>query len=214
MQDLGVLERDAGRARRRERGDRARDGARRAARSGADIAVAVSGIAGPDGGQPGKPVGTVWFAPRHWRAAATRSRRASRRQLFAGDREAVRRSSVEYALELILQHALPQDAVTAEPTRRLFFALWPDERMQAALADATRTHRRRKRRRAQSPPRNFHRARWHSSAPCRQPSRRCRRSQRKSPRICTAGEIRPQVERALSSTAIASLASRRSHRSP
>jgi nicotinamide-nucleotide amidase len=74
--------------------------------SGADVAVAVSGIAGPDGGVPGKPVGTVWFA--------AGSRRGddviieSRRQLFGRDREAIRRSSVEYALELILQLELPR----------------------------------------------------------------------------------------------------------
>jgi nicotinamide-nucleotide amidase len=69
--------------------------------TGADIAVAVSGIAGPDGGTPDKPVGTVWFA-----VASTAPGVESRRQLFPGDREAVRRSSVAYALELLLQHAL------------------------------------------------------------------------------------------------------------
>ncbi len=31
-------------------------------RFGGDVSIAVSGIAGPDGGQPGKPVGTVWLA--------------------------------------------------------------------------------------------------------------------------------------------------------
>jgi nicotinamide-nucleotide amidase len=73
--------------------------------SGADIAVAVSGIAGPDGGVPGKPVGTVWFA--------TACRRGddvvtdTRRQLFERDREAIRRRAVQYALELILQLGLP-----------------------------------------------------------------------------------------------------------
>jgi nicotinamide-nucleotide amidase len=73
--------------------------------SGADIAVSVSGIAGPDGGVPGKPVGTVWFA--------TALRRGddvvvdARRQLFERDRETIRRRSVEYALELILQLGLP-----------------------------------------------------------------------------------------------------------
>jgi nicotinamide-nucleotide amidase len=71
--------------------------------SGADIAIAVSGIAGPDGGVPGKPVGTVWFA--------TALRRGdevvveARRQLFERDREAVRRRAVEYGLELVLQLA-------------------------------------------------------------------------------------------------------------
>ena len=73
--------------------------------SGADIAVSVSGIAGPDGGVPGKPVGTVWFA--------TALRRGddvvvdARRQLFERDREAIRRRSVEHALEMILQLGLP-----------------------------------------------------------------------------------------------------------
>jgi nicotinamide-nucleotide amidase len=73
--------------------------------SGADVAIAVSGIAGPDGGVPGKPVGTVWFA--------TALRRGddvvadARRQLFERNREAIRRRAVEYALELILQLGLP-----------------------------------------------------------------------------------------------------------
>ena len=76
--------------------------------SGADVAVAVSGIAGPDGGLPGKPVGTVWFG--------TACRRGdevvveARRQLFERDREAIRRRAAEYAMELILQLGLPYPA--------------------------------------------------------------------------------------------------------
>jgi nicotinamide-nucleotide amidase len=69
--------------------------------TGADVAVAVSGIAGPNGGVPGKPVGTVWFA-----IACKRGEDIAieaRRQLFERDREAIRRRSVEYALELVLQ---------------------------------------------------------------------------------------------------------------
>lgn len=65
--------------------------------SRADIAVAISGIAGPGGAMPGKPVGTVCFA---W---ATKSGRPhSETRLFTGDREAVRRQSVAHALEGVL----------------------------------------------------------------------------------------------------------------
>ena len=65
--------------------------------SGADIAVAVSGIAGPDGGTPGKPVGTVWFAW-CWRAE-DRVAVSAERCRFSGDRDAVRRHTVAHALE-------------------------------------------------------------------------------------------------------------------
>jgi nicotinamide-nucleotide amidase len=69
--------------------------------SGVDVAIAVTGIAGPDGAMPGKPVGTVWFA------CALRGlsgvELAAKLAHFAGDRAAVRERSVEYALNLILQ---------------------------------------------------------------------------------------------------------------
>ena len=60
----------------------------------AQVAVAVSGIAGPDGGSPEKPVGTVWIA---WRWADGMV--LSRHFLFQGDRESIRRQSVLAALE-------------------------------------------------------------------------------------------------------------------
>ena len=67
-------------------------------RSPADVAVAISGIAGPGGGTAGKPVGTVWFA---WAARAGFEEAMSCR--FDGDREAVRRQSVQQALEHLLE---------------------------------------------------------------------------------------------------------------
>jgi nicotinamide-nucleotide amidase len=67
------------------------------ARSHAQVAVAVSGIAGPGGGTPGKPVGMVCFA---WAAKSGATRSETRR--FSGNREAVRRQSVEHALNGIL----------------------------------------------------------------------------------------------------------------
>jgi nicotinamide-nucleotide amidase len=64
-------------------------------RAGADIAIAVSGIAGPDGGSPGKPVGTVWFGVARRRGSP---QSATVRKHFRGDRESVRRKSVAQAL--------------------------------------------------------------------------------------------------------------------
>ncbi|MCP1620716.1 nicotinamide-nucleotide amidase [Pseudomonas sp. SLBN-26] len=69
------------------------------ARSGARFAVAVSGVAGPDGGSPEKPVGTVWIA---W---ADGDARHSRRYQFVGDRQQVRRQTVETALHGVIRLA-------------------------------------------------------------------------------------------------------------
>jgi nicotinamide-nucleotide amidase len=69
-------------------------------RTGAQLAVAVTGIAGPGGAVPGKPVGTVWlaWAGRHGRAI----RVAVQLKHFRGDRDAVRRKTVRAALEGLL----------------------------------------------------------------------------------------------------------------
>jgi len=65
-------------------------------RSGADLAVAISGIAGPSGAVPGKPVGTVCFgfARKHGRGSVVET--VTKR--FRGDRDAVRCAAVRYAL--------------------------------------------------------------------------------------------------------------------
>jgi nicotinamide-nucleotide amidase len=70
-------------------------------RLGGDLAIAVTGIAGPDGGQPDKPVGTVWLAWA-WYQAQRMDTQARLLQL-AGDREAIRRSTVAAALEQALE---------------------------------------------------------------------------------------------------------------
>jgi nicotinamide-nucleotide amidase len=67
------------------------------ARSHAQVAVAVSGVAGPSGGTPEKPVGTVCFA---WGMRDGKPRSETKR--FSGDRESVRRQSVEHALRGVL----------------------------------------------------------------------------------------------------------------
>lgn len=66
--------------------------------SHAQVSLAVSGIAGPGGATPFKPVGTVWLA---W-ASHTGVLR-TRHALFAGDREAVRRQAVATALQGLLE---------------------------------------------------------------------------------------------------------------
>jgi nicotinamide-nucleotide amidase len=68
---------------------------------GGQVAIAVTGIAGPDGGQPAKPVGTVWFGWA-WRSGDEIETRVAC-EAFAGDREAVRRQSVARALQEVLK---------------------------------------------------------------------------------------------------------------
>lgn len=68
--------------------------------SGVEMAIAVSGIAGPEGGTAEKPVGTVWCAVAI--AEARGPAVASERELFSGDRDQVRRQAVEHALRLAL----------------------------------------------------------------------------------------------------------------
>jgi nicotinamide-nucleotide amidase len=69
------------------------------ANSTARFSVAVSGVAGPDGGSVDKPVGTVWVC---WGAA---QRLTAQRFQFAGDRDQVRRQTVKAALEGLIRLA-------------------------------------------------------------------------------------------------------------
>lgn len=71
------------------------------ARSNADIAVSITGIAGPDGGRPDKPVGLVHFA-----CARRRDETEHRRMTFgAGSRRQIRLLSVQTAFLLVMQQA-------------------------------------------------------------------------------------------------------------
>ena len=67
------------------------------AHSGSRFSVAVSGVAGPDGGSVDKPVGTVWIC---WGSG---EHLTAERFLFAGDRDAVRRQTVEAALKGLIR---------------------------------------------------------------------------------------------------------------
>jgi nicotinamide-nucleotide amidase len=64
----------------------------------ADIALSVSGIAGPDGGSAEKPVGTVWFA---W---AIHNTVYTDKVLFSGDRNSVREQAISYSLSCLIKH--------------------------------------------------------------------------------------------------------------
>ena len=68
------------------------------ANSHAQVAVAITGIAGPTGGTPEKPVGTVCFA---W--AGKKRDTVTARHFFGGDREGIRRQAVNAALQGLLE---------------------------------------------------------------------------------------------------------------
>src|SRR5262249_36526851 len=67
---------------------------------GGHIALAVTGIAGPDGAQPDKPVGTVWFGWAWHEGTEIRTRVLL--ETLVGDREAVRRQAVARSLREVL----------------------------------------------------------------------------------------------------------------
>ncbi len=66
------------------------------ARSHAAVAVAITGIAGPGGGSPDKPLGLVWFG------LSSDGKTVTEHHVFAGDRAAVRAQATEKALALLL----------------------------------------------------------------------------------------------------------------
>ena len=68
------------------------------AASGADLAVSVTGIAGPGGGSAEKPVGTVWFG-----LATIGGEIITLRRVFAGDRTAVRLAARDFALAMVME---------------------------------------------------------------------------------------------------------------
>jgi PncC family amidohydrolase len=76
--------------------ERMAKGVRRAA--GVDIGLSITGVAGPAGGSPEKPVGTVFMA------LATSKKVFVRKFLFSGNRREVRKRSAEEALSMILDY--------------------------------------------------------------------------------------------------------------
>ena len=69
------------------------------ARAAADLAVSVTGVAGPGGGSADKPVGLIYLG------VATKSGGHGERRIFAGDRTEIRRAAMVLALELLLTEA-------------------------------------------------------------------------------------------------------------
>jgi nicotinamide-nucleotide amidase len=87
--------------------------------SDAAVSVAITGIAGPDGGTKDKPVGTVWFA---W--AGAQQPLKVQQYLFQGDRTSIREQAVITALQgLIERCSVP--AQMPKSNDRYFFALYP-----------------------------------------------------------------------------------------
>ncbi|TPG62208.1 nicotinamide-nucleotide amidase [Ewingella americana] len=69
--------------------------------AGANLALSISGIAGPDGGTEAKPVGTVWFG-----FADSEGRIMALKRQFSGDRESVRLQAAVFSLQTALNEFL------------------------------------------------------------------------------------------------------------
>jgi nicotinamide-nucleotide amidase len=69
-------------------------------KTGTPLGLAITGIAGPEGGTPAKPVGTVYIA------LATPEGATAYRFRFAGNREAIKWQSTQLALDLLRRHLL------------------------------------------------------------------------------------------------------------
>ncbi len=65
--------------------------------STADISIAITGIAGPEGGSVSKPVGTVWIG------STNKIQTISLLRIFSGDRQSIRMQSISDALDIILE---------------------------------------------------------------------------------------------------------------
>ena len=78
-------------------------------KSGTDLALAVSGVAGPGGGTEEKPVGTVWIG-----AATAEGRLCTRRYLFKGNRREVRQKTVVKSLEMAEKIILNDSCLDSE----------------------------------------------------------------------------------------------------
>ena len=78
-------------------------------RSHAQVAIAVTGVAGPTGGSPLKPVGTVWFGFAFPGPSGQSGQLVSEVRHFDGDRAAVRAATVQHALQRLIEllHATP-----------------------------------------------------------------------------------------------------------
>ena len=84
-----------------------------------DLAVSLTGIAGPDGGSAEKPVGLVWFG------LATPEGVRTENMIFSGDRAAVRSQAVNHALELLMNWTAASGVgTTGHPVARRRSAVW------------------------------------------------------------------------------------------
>lgn len=69
--------------------------------SQAQVAVAITGLAGPSGGSEAKPIGTIWFG-----VASQDKSTLTKCEHFSGDRESIRKQAVQFALDMLINKCL------------------------------------------------------------------------------------------------------------